>query len=461
MLQHWLEKGWTVALQDARAPSTVTRRRQRQGDELGEEELWREALEDSQRVLHRVAVLSGGGGGAGAAAGAGAGAASASASFPPQVTAPGERRLSVADRLYRAHAFMDLAILAHTSAGRRRGVFADLRAWNDACRPCLAVVNALTLQLELQMEAGARVEGGAKSPLAGVHSRLGLAEPRDAQGVARLMVEAEVQRRLEAQLLARHKPPQGAAPAGMAAGGDGGGATAGGPAAAAAAAAAAAVAAAAAAVNAEGYLLPPRALRPLRLPLLDLQVVEMAALALAALYRQAVAADGRGGGGGGGNGGFEDGRGASRHSIPAVLAALLSCQLAVHLYSSVALQEPGGGGGDGVEGPRRGKGAGGGGVRFTVMRDRPSVVLPQFCDVSAALDRAVEQIVVCYYDSDFASFAFAPLYARLIKMYLENLREKEVEVGDDEGVGDEGVGYVYGGGQRGLLSPSSPPRRRG
>lgn len=447
MLQHWLEKGWTVALQDARGPSsTVTRRRQRQGEELGEEELWREALEDSQRVLHRVAVLSGGGGGAGA------GAASASASFPPQVTAPGERRLSVADRLYRAHAFMDLAILAHTSAGRRRGVFADLRAWNDACRPCLAVVNALTLQLELQMEAGARVEGGAKSPLAGVHSRLGLAEPRDAQGVARLMVEAEVQRRLESQLLARYKPPQGAAPASMTtAGGNSGGATAGG-----AAAAAAVAAAAAAAVNAEGYLLPARALRPLRLPLLDLQVVEMAALSLAALYRQAVAADGRGTGGG-----FEDSRGASLHSIPAVLAALLSCQLAVHLYSSVALQEPGGGGGDGVEGPRRGKGGAGGGVRFTVLRDRPSVVLPQFCDVSAALDRAVEQIVVCYYDSDFASFAFAPLYARLIKLYLENLREKEVGVGDDEGFGDEGAGYAYGGGQRGLLSPSSPPRRRG
>ncbi len=451
-----------MALQGARpGAAPASRRRARQGDELGEEDLWREALEDSQRVLHRVAVLSA----ATPSAGAGAAAASNGSSlpakaFPPQVRAPQERRLSVSDRLYRAHAFMDLAILAHTSTGRRRGIFAGLRAWGEHCRPCLAVVNALTLQLELQMEASARVEGGAKSPLVGLHSRLGLgAEPRDAHLIARLMVEAEVQRRLEGLLSAARRRQQGQRGLGGSdvllegkgdgvVAVDGGGGGGGG----------------------SVLLLPRRTLRRLSIPLLDLQVVEMAALALAALYRQAVAVDRA-------SGAFEDSRGASRHSIPAVLAALLSCQLAIHLYSSVALLPPPGQEEDGAPGTGKGKGKLAGSVRFTVLRDRPSVVAPQLCDVSAALDRAIEQIVVGYYDSDFASFAFAPLYARLIKMYVESLREREQEQEKDgggrssagggayeqqENVGAGGFGLGYAASRAaGGRSPASPPRRRG
>jgi len=62
--------------------------------------------------------------------------------------------------------------------------------------------------------------------------------------------------------------------------------------------------------------------------------------------------------------------------------------------------------------------------RFQVILDRPSVVLPQLVGVSLAVDEAIEGIVERYYDSDFGTFCFAPLYARCVKMYLECGRRK-------------------------------------
>ena len=114
---------------------------------------------------------------------------------------------------------------------------------------------------------------------------------------------------------------------------------------------------------------------------------------------------------------FEDPKGVSRHSIPAALAALISCQLAIHLYSTTVLSQAAG----------TAHNAGGSSIppRFTVMRDRPSVVIPKLCGLSRAIDQAIELIVVHFYESDFQSFTFAPLYAKALKTYVECLRARE------------------------------------
>ncbi len=413
VLQSWLEKGWTVILQDPR-PLTG----EKGGSLLGtvnlasaqQEEMWRAELEDSEKVLYRTAVLAN------------------RAVFPPRLEAHNNvHQISVTDKLYRAQAYLDLAILAHTDATRRQWVYHDMPLWRGHCRPLLTVINALTFQLELQMEASGRVEGGVKSPLSTLHTRLGLAEPRDAQCIATLVIETEVRRRMEDLLQQRRKNGEPIS---------------------------------AEQINQpESFLLPAQApgvlgartLTPLSLPTLDLQVVELAALALGALYENAVGFDES-------TKLFEDSRGCSRHSIPAALSALLSCQLAVHLYSTMVQS----GGLDGEEYPamaaavggaaargRRGGGMDGGGgggpgfPRFNLTRDRPSVVIPKFVGVSLALDQAIEQIVVQFYASDFQAFSFAPLYARCLKMYVECLAERE----------------VGGGGLGSPMSSASPGRR--
>lgn len=152
---------------------------------------------------------------------------------------------------------------------------------------------------------------------------------------------------------------------------------------------------------------------------------------------------------------LEDPRAVSRHSIPSVLVALLSCQLAVHLYSTMVQSQGGSLADEFLRGGSGGKGGGGAAVppRFTVMRDRPSVVIPKLCGVSRALDQAIETIIVNFYESDFHSFSFAPLYARCLKMYVECLREREVDA--DEGRGRGGTLDASSPLQTGTSSPSS------
>ncbi|GAB5031282.1 Hypothetical protein NocV09_00501500 [Nannochloropsis oceanica] len=430
VLQHWLAKGWTVLLRDP------GQQRMQQQSELGGlgrrrsdgapaaavrgEEMWQVELEDTQRVLYRVAVLAN------------------KSVYPPRLTTHSQlarQGVSVTEKLYRAHAFLDLAILAHTNAGRRREVcFREMPRWRDACRPLLMVVNALTLQLELQMEGGGRLEGGTASPMKGMCTRLGLEEPRDGKGLAALIIDSEVQRRMEevwakrrrqgrvvtVEEMQKARSEQFHLPARLV-GGVGGGR------------------------GGKGKE-KKQILSPLALPMLDLQVVELAASALAGLYRYAVEMVEEGEGGR--EGGFEDSRGCSRHSIPSVIGALVSCQLAMHLYSYMVLCE------GGEEGGAGGTTRKGGVARFQVILDRPSVVLPQLVGVSLAVDDAIEEIVEKYYDSDFATFSFAPLYARCVKMYVECGRRKVGEGGQEGGVAGEVGGMGEGG------SPSLLRKRR-
>ena len=198
VLQHWLEKGWTVLLRDPRQQQLEQQQQYGGGGSrrkscgggaaaaaaaAGGEEMWQVEMEDAQRVLYRVAVLAN------------------RSVFPPRLETQSQvarQRVTVTEKLYRAHAFLDLAILAHTNGERRREVcFREMSRWRDACRPMLMVVNALTLQLELQMEGGGRLEGGRASPMKNLHTRLGLGEPRDGRGVAALIIDSEVQKRME------------------------------------------------------------------------------------------------------------------------------------------------------------------------------------------------------------------------------------------------------------------------
>ena len=434
VLQYWLEKGWTVLLRDPRQQQQHLEQyggggsRRRSGGAAvpaaaaaGGEEMWQVEMEDAQRVLYRVAVLEN------------------KSVFPPRLETHSQlarQRVTVTEKLYRAHAFLDLAILAHTNGERRREVcFREMLRWRDACRPLLMVVNALTLQLELQMEGGGRLEGGMASPLKNLHTRLGLVEPREGRGVAALIIDSEVQKRMEEVWARRRRQGMVVTVEEMQE------------------------------ARSEDFLLPARLvggmggrrgggeeqlLSPLALPTLDLQVVELAASALGGLYRHAVEVVEEGEGGR--EGGFEDSRGCSRHSIPAVIGSLVSCQLALHLYSTMVLckggEEEGGGG-------RTRKG---GVPRFQVILERPSVVLPQLVGVSLAVDEAIEGIVERYYDSDFGTFCFAPLYARCVKMYVECGRRKGGEGGREGGREEEVVGGM-GVGEKG--SPSLLRRRRG
>jgi len=203
----------------------------------------------------------------------------------------------------------------------------------------LMVVNALTLQLELQMEGGGRLEGGRASPMKNLHTRLGLGEPRDGRGVAALIIDSEVQKRMEEVWARRRRQGRVVTVEEMQE------------------------------ARSEDFLLPAslvggrrsggeeqqqQLLSPLALPTLDLQVVELAASALGGVYRHAVEVVEEGEGGR--EGGFEDSRGCSRHSIPAVIGSLVSCQLALHLYSTMVLCE--GGEKEGVGGGRGGRGGG-------------------------------------------------------------------------------------------------------
>lgn len=272
------------------------------------------------------------------------------------------------------------------------------------------------------------------SPMKSLCTRLGLEDPRDGRGLAALIIDSEVQRRMEEVWARRRRQGRVVTVEEMQE------------------------------ARSEEFPLPARwvglgggrggksekkkrqLLSPLALPLLDLQVVELAASALVGLYRHAVELVEEGEGKR--EGGFEDSRGCSRHSIPTVIGALVSCQLALHLYSTMMLCEGVEGGGVG------GRTRKGGVARFQVILDRPSVVLPQLVGVSLAVDEAIEEIVEKFYDSDFATFSFAPLYARCVKMYVECGRRKVGEGGQEGGV----VGEVGGLGEGG--SPSLLRKRR-
>ena len=49
-----------------------------------------------------------------------------------------------------------------------------------------------------------------------------------------------------------------------------------------------------------------------------------------------------------------------------------------------------------------------------------------------AVDEAIESILGTYYESDWMTFSFAPLYARCLKMYIECWRRKDEERMDKE-----------------------------
>lgn len=416
LLHGWLEKGWAVILREPRLehPNRGGGRRQsaESAFEAPEKDMWRGEMEETQRMLYRTAVLA------------------SRSVFPPRLEMFDVSRqpLGPTDRLYRAQAFLDLAILAHGQVERRRqACFKDRGVWQATCRPLVMVVNALTLQIELEMEGCGRVEGGMPSPLKKLHARLGLVEPEEGNSLAGLIVDAEVQRRMEevwshrrshGQPIAQEDldsdphewllPAKGEWRGGMHLSPD-----------------------------QEGKTAPGRPPKPLEIPTLDLQVVELAASALGALYRNAVSVveeEER----------FEDPRGCSRHSIPAVVGSLVGCQLALHLYSAMVLCAADGGGGNGrgtggwagwVSGKDTGMteaGMQGAVPRFQVIFDRPSVVLPQLAGVSMAVDEAIESILGTYYESDLMTFSFAPLYARCLKMYIECWRRKDEERMDKE-----------------------------
>lgn len=97
---------------------------------------------------------------------------------------------------------------------------------------------------------------------------------------------------------------------------------------------------------------------------------------------------------------FEDFRSSSRSSIPSAVVALLSLQLAVHLYSATALGDP---------------------QRLTTatthrLHDRPSTVIAPLLRLGLCIDKSLEKIIYNFYETDFHAWGFAPIYAKCLQV---------------------------------------------
>jgi hypothetical protein len=102
---------------------------------------------------------------------------------------------------------------------------------------------------------------------------------------------------------------------------------------------------------------------------------------------------------------FEDPRSSAKATLPSALSMLISCQLAIHIYSSQ------------VYGGKR--------TGFDArIRDRRSVIHPKLLRASQAVDHAIEQILYRFYEGDLQLFTFPPLYAKCIGVYVQRLQSR-------------------------------------
>jgi hypothetical protein len=102
-------------------------------------------------------------------------------------------------------------------------------------------------------------------------------------------------------------------------------------------------------------------------------------------------------------------RASSRPTVPSAVVALLNLQLSIHAYSAAATGNTSS-------------------VIHSTMRlhDRPGTVLAPFLRLSLAIDKTIEKIIYCFYETEFDSWSFAPIYSKCLQVYVRSmLREPE------------------------------------